>query len=331
MVIRNILLGAALSTVFVVGCSASSAGDPETSASAESGLQGPDSADPSATVLLLHGFHSHLNGRGWDCKSFWKTQNAHLQRAGFNGPVRTVGYYSKNTNCDRNADDPAFTKDGDVTLEQGDAGNTLNPATPIEHAAYRVAWVVASEHAANPQHSVRMIADSLGGNVVRWLVMQASAKNPNYPSLTQLGLTRVYAYGAPYGGTTLASLGPWPQAQQMMPGSPFTSEMQESRSVGSAKWFNFTSSRTTMKNQLTQPGDGFISNDSACFEGSTCLRYEAPKYIHGTYALDTEEVDKADAYRVRNPDGSWGPLAKAPAAGALVARSLASNAEITIP
>lgn len=307
----------ALGLVGAVGCSSP---DDETVAAEGNALSasaGADAADPAATVLLVHGFHSQISGGAWNCNEFWKNQKDLLRGAGFRGPILTAGYYSANTNCDRQASDRAYTKDGDVTLERGDARNALTNATPIEHAAYRLAWVVASEHAANAGHSVRIVADSLGGVVVRWLVTQSSLGNPSFPTLQQLGLSRVYAYGAPYEGANLASLGWWPQAQQVKPDSDLIRTLRTTGRVGSARWVAFTSNRTSVPTR----GDGFISNDSAC-AGSTCYRFESPNYVHGSYALDTDDAVKVGAYRVRQASGAWGPLVTGPGAPTIVANAL---------
>lgn len=280
-------------------------------------------ADPEATVLLVHGFHSLANGKraAWNCQDFWKTQRGHLSRVGYRGPVLTAGFYTGNVGCDRNADSVHFTKHfaGDVALERGSSANVLTNNTPMEHAAYRMAWLIASVHAEHPLHSVRIVADSLGGPVVRWLVTQSAIGNPNFPTLAELGLTRVYAYAAPYRGASLASFGVFfYQAQQTAWDSDFAKALAALENVGSAKWISFTSDRTA----LPIPGDGFISNESACLPEGDCYRYTNPSYFHGTYALDTSEAVKSAAYQIGSPRSTWGPKVDGVGAAALVAKLL---------
>jgi len=260
----------------------------------------PGTAQASArsSVLMIHGFD--FTGGGHDCAATWGNQRNALRALGHTGRIQTIGWYSNNRNCERNAFSREYTDDflGDVTKEGGTEANTLTKNTTLFHVAYRVAWAIAKEAKENGGQDIQVIAHSTGGLLMRLIMQQASDGNPNYPPLRDMRVTAVHGYGVPHNGAVVAwadvLLGNTVQGQELRPGSAVVTQLQDAPRVGSAKWYSFTS---TYFNNPTGIGDGVVGEWSACWDRSlVCHRYENPPYRHTTalpgfsptYMSDTE-------------------------------------------
>ncbi|GAB4188729.1 MAG: hypothetical protein OHK0022_00780 [Roseiflexaceae bacterium] len=295
----------------------------------------PALAAATDTVFLLHGYNDKANSSGqgdaWDCLTTWSNQRTVLRAMGHTGRTQTIGYYSDNKNCDRNLASTIYTKDylGDPAgPRQGGPANfsVLTYDTSLTHVAYRFAWAAAREY-RDYGRPIRVIADSLGGLVVRQAIAKSSLGDPDFPSLSQIQIIGVYAYGSPFYGTPAGSLSGTIQGVQARVGSDFINTLNSTNytRVGSARWFSFTS------NLNFTGGDGFISSDSACWLKSiACYRYTNPAYFHGGYFNDTNTTTKRwGAYQYRlNP--SFVPWSNAASiddigAAAVVARLIVTN------
>lgn len=290
--------------------------------------------EAGASVLLLHGFDPWNSGH--DCATIWTTQRNALRAFGHTGRIYTVGYYNANSNCDRNVSSTVYTRNyaGDWRLVQGTANGRngiLDHNTPIEHAAYRVAWAIAKENADNGSASVRVVAHSLGGLVVRYAVQQASKGHADFPTLSQMNLTRVWTLGTPHTGTGYASWATPVQGKQMKPGSAFLTGLNGDQRVGVARWYAFTS-------LYTYTGDGVVDNTSACWARVTwCGRHYksiggygiAPRgaYGHGDYMKDTNWTYRLADYDSRSPINgtTWGARSYDIGATGMIARNLTLN------
>lgn len=286
-----------------------------------------------ASVLLVHGYDP--SGGGQNCVGYWDNQKLGLQALGHTGRRLTVGYYSNNSGCERNLSSTVYTKNfaGDWTLERGTANgqtNVLTNGTPIEHVAYRFAWLAAKENNDNLGASVRVIAHSLGGLVVRHAIQQASLGNPNFPTLAQMNITRVITYGTPHTGTSYAWGSFTEQGLQMRPGSGFLNSLNGTPRVGSATWIGFTS-------LFTFTGDGVVDNGSACWSKMTwCGRHYGAvagfglaargAYWHNDFMGDSNFTYALSSWDVRNPsvNGAWGTRFNDIGAPGMAARNLAS-------
>lgn len=243
------------------------------------------------TVFLLHGYNSQANSSGqgdaWDCSATWQVQRTMLTRYGHTGRIQTIGYYSDNKNCDRNLASTTYTKNflGDPAgPRQGGPANfaVLTYDTSLTHVAYRFAWAAARER-NDSGRPIQVITDSLGGLVVRQAIAMSSMGNSDFPTLAQMNIIGVYAYGSPFYGTPVGALGGTIQAVQARTGSDFINTLNSPNytRVGSASWYSFTS------NVNFTNGDGLISDSSACWLKSVqCLRYSNPAYFHGAYKDD---------------------------------------------
>ncbi|HYW08646.1 MAG TPA: hypothetical protein VE913_16920 [Longimicrobium sp.] len=290
--------------------------------------------EAGASVLLIHGFDP-LNS-GHDCESIWSQQRDALRALGHTGRIFTVGYYNANRNCERNVSSTVYTKNyaGDWTLVQGTANGRngiLDHNTPIEHAAYRVAWAIAKENTDNGAASVRAVVHSMGGLVVRYAVQQASMGNSNFPTLAQMNLTRVWTLGTPHLGTGYANWGTPVQGQQMKPSSGFLSVLNGDQRVGNATWYAFTS-------LYTFTGDGVVDSNSACWARATwCGRHYGSisgngyasrgAYGHGDYMKDPNLYYALANYDSRSPlnGTNWGARFYDVGATGMVARNLSRN------
>lgn len=265
----------------------------------------PSAVQDFGSVLLVHGYNGDAGGRtpqGYDCSSFWANEITALSTYGNASHkyarLKTVGYYNANTNCDINLNSTLYTKDfqGDTTLEQGSPYNILTYNTPMEHVAYRLAWAIAEEHQLNGKRPVAIIADSLGGIITRWMVVQVLQGNPDYPTSAELGLSIVCTFGSPFKGTDYASFGKTVQARESVPGSAFLTALNAEARAGVGQWFSFTSNF----NNLNGGGDGFISAKSACLSlndpNSYCYRYDNPAYLHGQYKDDSNFTSNTDTF-----------------------------------
>lgn len=290
--------------------------------------------EPGASVLLVHGFDPWNTGH--DCSTIWTQQRDALRAWGHTGRIFTVGYYNANRNCERNVNSTVYTKNyaGDWTLVQGTAngrGGILDHNTPIEHAAYRVAWAIAKENADNGTASVRVVAHSLGGLVVRYAVQQASKGNPDFPTLAQMNLTRVWTLGTPHLGTNYAWGSTAVQGGQMRPGSAFLTALNGDQRIGTATWYAFTS-------LFTFTGDGVVDNTSACWARTTwCGRHYGSvagfgyasrgAYGHGDYMKDPNLSFDLAEYDARSPINgtTWGARFRDVGATGMISRNLSQN------
>lgn len=290
--------------------------------------------EAGASVLLIHGFDPWNTGH--DCSTIWTQQRDALRALGHTGRIYTVGYYNANRNCERNVSSTVYTKNyaGDWRLVQGTANGrngVLDHNTPIEHAAYRVAWAIAKENADNGSASVRVVAHSLGGLVVRYAVQQASKGHPDFPTLSQMNLTRVWTLGTPHLGTGYANWATPVQGQQMKPSSAFLAGLNGDQRIGIATWYGFTS-------LFTFTGDGVVDSNSACWARATwCGRHYGSiagngfasrgAYGHGDYMKDPNLYYALANYDARSPINgtTWGARFYDVGATGMVARNLARN------
>jgi hypothetical protein len=297
--------------------------DDDEACDTEDGEDDEGNCSEKDTVLLLHNYTPDADSTGQrdavDCQSYWNVQRATLLEIGHTGEELTVGYYSDNVNCDRNLASTQYSKDGNPRLEDAPSDPTLlTTSTSLRHVAYRFAWLAAETYKTSGK-PIRVIADGMGGLIVRWAIAESSLGNPNYPRLSEMAITRVYTYGTPFYGTDQRTYGNTEQARQSTPGSSFLTTLNSGAftRVGSAKWYAFTS--TWFDN-----GDGYVSDRRACWEKSTvCFRYENPAYQHAAYRNDRNRQIRSDAFRLKQPleddEGGWSRLKDGPGAPAVVA------------
>ncbi len=289
------------------------------------------------SVFLLHGYNDKADSSGqndaWNCRTNWANQTAVLRAYGHSGRIQSVGYYSDNSNCDRNLASTVYTKNfsGNMRLQSAPANPAvLTHNTSMVHVAYRFAWAAAKERIDNGGKPIRVICDSLGGLVVRQAIAMASAGNPDFPTLAQLNITGVYTYGTPFYGTPLGGFGSngTTQGNEANTNSAFLNNLNSAAMtrVGSAQWFSISSNAIF-------GGDRFISGNSACWlRSAICIRYRNPAYTHGAYKddLNTANINNAFEYRMPVFAEDWNqasanrraPFANAPGAAAYVSAAI---------
>jgi hypothetical protein len=149
-------------------------------------------------VILLHGIP--YGPPGWDCAEYWGEAERGLTAAGWRGTLVSYGYYAADTNCD-------IRTDGDLN-------------TPLTQVARELAWYLYDTYTRHGE-SVDVLAESMGGLVIRSALTEVAAKNPAFPP--RLYVEDVVTLSTPHEGFQLAAeCAPFlVQCADMVPGSPF--------------------------------------------------------------------------------------------------------------
>jgi hypothetical protein len=266
----------------------------------------PDKTIPP--IIFVHGYN---NGTG--CPSvdmnMWSALKGDLVEDGWTGPKRAVGFYS----CDKNVA-PADWIDNYgsnnvyyntspcsptcTTHETGTSGHlSHNRNTDIRHLAYHLAWFIYDNYARYGQ-SVQVVAHSMGGLIVRWM-LYAEQNNPTigqnlFPPA--LYVQDVYTISTPHNGTSYSFLGIFYQAEEMQTNSTFMKAINGSASGRNPQGTNGTD-WTTMGNYPSD-SDFVVSDTSAThMDGGHKLLYVNPRYSHGGSLNDANESWDATTYR----------------------------------
>lgn len=296
---------------------------------APEGMLGPSTGKSDVALaggpitFLVHGYLPKFAEKQ-DCLAAFKGVLPPLLQAS-EGPVFTVGYYSASEHCDISlANGATYTKDGDRWLERGDGGDWLSQETPIEHLAYRLAWAIAKTRVAYGGVPVRVVAHSLGGVIMRWVMLQAAWGNRNFPTPAQLGIEGIATAGTPHGGVAhswVANV--WGtdkafhgyHARQALEDSPLMATLKGNPQTGGATWLAMTSVFGTPG----PPGDGFISNVSACWDQADCVRFRDPGYWHNDFFTDANGTEiREAAIEFLRPEGWTGAVPGPGAPGVVV-------------
>jgi hypothetical protein len=246
-------------------------------------------ADGSAsTVLLLPGFD--FDNNGGDCAGGWARTIKALAADGHVGQILTVSSSWMDVNCDVSLAEARFAKDGDPYRQDppGTSPETYQFTydTSIRHLAYKFAWLASSSHSQYGQ-PVSVIAESMGGVVVRLAVAEATLGDPDFPSVADMGLSRVVTLGSPHRGAALATAGTALQAAQLQPASDVIQLLRSTAFDGGAEWLALSSTLLPDDPERMQVwmGDGVVRVDSACWNRATwCVRYDG--LVHGYYVQD---------------------------------------------
>lgn len=156
----------------------------------------------SPTVLFVHGFSATAST---DCNGTFGNMISQMQADGFTGNLRTVGYYSGDTNCAVNLHSYGSYGDGD-------------PFTTIGQA---LSWYIYDTFTKNGIE-VNAVGYSMGGIVLRAAVYGASIGATGYSPPINVG--RAVTLGAPHNGAawyaTACVIVGWTQCAAMVGGSP---------------------------------------------------------------------------------------------------------------
>lgn len=131
------------------------------------------------TVYFVHGYDT---SGGLDCAEYWGNALDEFNNTGWHGPLRTVGFYADDVNCD-------------VTV-----GLNSRVATDarITRIAANFAHFVYRNNTKNGQ-SVDIIAHSMGGIIARVALLGSAQGWPGFPQ-ENIRVGNVVTLGTPHGG-----------------------------------------------------------------------------------------------------------------------------------
>ena len=93
--------------------------------------------------------------------------------------------------------------------------------TRIEHLSFHLAWLIYNEF---PNTKVDIVAHSMGGVLVRYMIGQVQAENPQFPP--ELDIEDVFTFGTPHGGLYQGCYDVYYQGYQLCPDSGFMDHLR---------------------------------------------------------------------------------------------------------
>jgi pimeloyl-ACP methyl ester carboxylesterase len=158
-------------------------------------------------ILFVHGFNPF--GIAEDCKLDWSNMEANLTAQGFTGLMKTVGYYSYDTNCD------ALTS------------TKSNMLWTIQELSTSVAWYIYNTYSSQ-NTQVDVVAHSMGGIIIRYALYRISQGDVNFPPF--LKINHVTTIASPFEGYAIISeachiVAINTPCWQMAPYSPFITDL----------------------------------------------------------------------------------------------------------
>lgn len=266
----------------------------------------PDKA--TTPILFVHGYNNSLGCPSVD-EAMWNALKGDLVEDGWTGPKRAIGFYSCDTNVASNdwldqygshskyyATSPCSPLCS--THEYGTAGHlSHNRNTDLRHLAYHLAWFIYENYSKHGQ-SVQIVAHSMGGLIVRWMLYAEQNKSTIGQGLfpPKLYVQDVYTVSTMHNGVIYAFVGSTWQAEQMQSGSSFINAINANSSGRDPQATDGTD-WTTMGNYPAD-ADFVVSDTSAVhMDGGHKLLYVDPRYTHGGSLNDTNESWDALTYR----------------------------------
>jgi hypothetical protein len=214
-------------------------------------------------IIFVHGYEkgSAWNCNGWDgMKSLFRNQEP---KAPNSTALVTIGYYKGDTNCSQR-----ISGVGSHSKHYGHSGTSHDTDTDIRHLAYHLAWYIESvwTRYGDP---VDIVAHSMGGLIVRYMVAQVVKGNADFPS--DLRIHDIVTLGTPHNGyRAISALGcslisPSTQCKQMNGTSSFMDWLRA----------NAMSPETSARTDWTTLGsddDSWVAADSATGMGTNTTK-----------------------------------------------------------
>lgn len=187
-------------------------------------------------VYFVHGYGKE---HAKDCGDTWKNAIKHFEGKDYGGPLKTVGYYDGDTNCD-------------VTLGGGDADTN----TRIKNIAKDFANYLYDHHTKKGE-SVDVVAHSMGGLITRVALLGSAKGWDGFPKKLEVG--DVVTLGTPHQGVQCAgTCGGNTQWTSMDPDSEFMDTLDAPENRLDEKW-----ARSTDWTLVGSNDDETVSGDSA--------------------------------------------------------------------
>lgn len=244
-------------------------------------------------VLLIHGYAA-LGCPGFSGTGYFGTMMSFLRERGFDQGLVPVGYYSCDTSVGASVDGfgGADSYYGATGHEQAPDGRlSQNRDADIRHLAYQLAWMIYTDYAIRGV-GVDIVAHSMGGLIVRWMLYRIQAHDPSFPSA--LYVPEVVTLGTPHAGVGWAAFCWTAQCRDMTPDSGFLRELNrgamDPQATGGTDWTIIGSDH-----------DMVVSDRSALHMGHVHrVEYVSPAYGHSDYLSDTSTATNAQVTY-------WGP------------------------
>lgn len=254
-------------------------------------------------VYFVHGLSNPLDN-GWNCNSYWGNAEVRYATLGWTAPLRTIGYYSGDSNCD-------------VVVTNG----TTN--LPIENVARSFAWWVYQHHSQFGQ-GVQVVGHSLGGIIVRAAITGVEQGSVNglsgFPPY--LYIENVATLESPHQGGLLAAFCPsrgYTQCEEIAPNSTFL------KSLGwnpQSKYGTDWTLISTEDDDMVGPFSGIATNSTMAgyMQVGHIVRYDAgqfgaPDLVHGTVHMNVLWNTGSTGYSLWHGEAgqwsTWGTAAEA--------------------
>lgn len=260
--------------------------------------------DRSKPILFVHGY-DFWGGAGSDCDATWADMVKTLQSWGWTSKlILRLSYYYGDTHCDHNIDQHGSHDKHQPGGHRANSSGVMSHTqdAPIEHLAYHLAWTIYDHFTKNGQ-SVELVGHSMGGLIIREMLLAYQLKDPDYPP--KLLVQDVVTLGTPHAGTSLANACPTVECKQMRPSSSsmswWSQKAQNPQGYGGTDW-----------TIIGAYDDEVVSEDSAVsMSVPHRIKYSVPKIKHGDYMHQTSDSRDSVLYLSSN-SGSWQELTKRP-------------------
>ncbi|WP_461145795.1 esterase/lipase family protein [Salinifilum aidingensis] len=244
----------------------------------DAGLPGaePERRNTGNPVYFVHGYAPE---GAVDCEAYWGRAQREFRERGWRGPLRTVGFYAGDTDCD-------------VTVGED---MQVSTDTSITRIAATFAQFLHRTH-TRAGEPVDLVAHSMGGIITRVALLGSARGWAGYPN-GKLRVGAVTTLGTPHGGLS-CDLRPefcvHDQLRQQAPGSELVDVLHSSPNRLDRAWAGDTEWHV-----IGSEDDALIDTGSAVHEGFPVdARY---RYLRGgDVALTHTAVHaaRAGAYRV---------------------------------
>jgi hypothetical protein len=289
--------------------------------------------DPiSSPVLFIHGSPGSSGSGGGDDGTDWNDLRGFLSSRGLS-PL-TEGFYAADVNMDDYIDYSGNAmscygqtyygsgNDGQSTAPNGRSSHNVN--ADLRHLAYQLAWRI---HDLYGTLNVRIVADSMGGLIPRWMLYQLHNPESQCPYPSALNISDAITVATPHDGAPNAQFGCAVGQRENCEIQYYTTQSDNPflwTLNNSSTGLDPQASAGTDWTVVGSYGDGVITQDSATFMGSSSGFVHKVKYLstpgcsgctgtyngkltynHGQYIHDLLTTLDAGLYRSDRQPDNW--------------------------